>query len=118
MWWDNIRGGIACAEEYKENFRMKKENFQKLCDELRPYLERNATVMRKAVDVETQVALALYYLSDEGSVVTGSVFRVSGIFSSRTGTLLGNCTNPLHSGVQLSILLFIHAFPSSHFDSG
>ena len=65
LWWDNIRDGISCEEEYKENFRMK-ENFQKLCDELRPHLYWKNTVMQKAVDVETQIALTLYYLSDEG----------------------------------------------------
>ena len=65
LWWDNIRNGVSC-EEYKENFRMSKENFSSLCEELRPYIERKDTVMRKAIDVETQVAITLYFLSDEG----------------------------------------------------
>ena len=53
-------------EEWKENFRMCKENFMKLCDELRPHVQRLATNMRSPVEVERQVALTLYYLSDEG----------------------------------------------------
>ena len=36
-----------------------------LCDELRPFLQRADTTMRKAIDVETQVAITLYYLADE-----------------------------------------------------
>ena len=61
-----LHDGVSVSEEYKENFRMKKESFQQLCDELRPFLEKKDTIMRKAVDAETQVALTLYYLSDEG----------------------------------------------------
>ena len=51
---------------WKENFRMDKDNFYKLCGELRPFIERKVTNMRLPVSVETQVALTLYYLSDEG----------------------------------------------------
>ena len=51
------------AEEWKENFRMGKD---KLCGELRPFIERKVTNMRLPVSVETQVASTIYYLSDEG----------------------------------------------------
>lgn len=54
------------AEEWKENFRMGKDNFYKLCGELRPFIERKVTNMRLPVSVETQVASTIYYLSDEG----------------------------------------------------
>ena len=50
------------AEEWKENFRMGKDNFYKLCGELRPFIERKVMNMRLPVSVETQVALTLYYL--------------------------------------------------------
>ena len=56
------------AEEWKENFRMSKLSFYKLCDELRPYIEKQITTMRSPVSVEKQVALTLYYLSDEGQL--------------------------------------------------
>ena len=58
--------GVILVEEWKENFRMGKDNFYKLCSELRPFIERKVTNMRLPVSVETQVALTLYYLSDEG----------------------------------------------------
>ena len=32
--------GVMLAEEWKENFRMGKDNFYKLCGELRPFVER------------------------------------------------------------------------------
>ena len=45
---------------------MQCENFLKLCNELRPFIKRQTTVMLHPVEVERQVALTLYYLSDEG----------------------------------------------------
>ena len=79
-WWDNIRNGKSVCEEYKENFRMCKKNFEKLCDELRPYITLKTTNMRKPVDVETQVAVYLYYVSDEGRLrKTANAFGLSRI---------------------------------------
>ena len=56
---------VVVPEEWKENFRMHKENFLKLCAELRPFIEKQVTNMREPVEVERQVAATLYYLSDE-----------------------------------------------------
>ena len=36
-----------------------------LCDELRPFLQKQSTAMRDALSVETQMAATLYYLADE-----------------------------------------------------
>lgn len=77
-WWDNFVTGVVVDEEWKENFRMTKQSFYKLCDELRLYIERQATVMRTPVSVEKQVAITLYYLSDEGRLrKTANAFGVS-----------------------------------------
>ena len=65
-WWDNFVSDVVVAEEWKENFRMSQQNFYKLCDELRPHIQKQVTNMRSPVTVEKQVALTLYYLSDEG----------------------------------------------------
>ena len=51
---------------WRENFRMSKTTFTHLCDELRAKLTMTDTNMRKALDVEIQVAITLYYLADEG----------------------------------------------------
>ena len=63
-WWVNIQNGQAVEEEWKEHFRMTRKSFQVLCDELRPFIQRQRTNMRRPVSVETQVAATLYFLSD------------------------------------------------------
>ena len=65
-WWDNFVSDVVVEEEWRENFRMSKQNFYKLCDELRPHIQKKTTNMRSPVSVEKQVAVTLYYLSDEG----------------------------------------------------
>ena len=66
LWWDNFLNGIVLEEEWKENFRMSRVSFFNLVGLLRPYIERQVTIMHNPVSVETQVAITLYYLSDEG----------------------------------------------------
>lgn len=66
MWWNNFLSGVMLEEEWKENFRMSRVSFFNLVTLLRPYIERQVTVMRTPVTPETQVALTLYYFSDEG----------------------------------------------------
>lgn len=58
---------MVVADEWRENFRMFKENFMKLWDKVRPFLQKQSTNMRSPINVEKQVAVTLYYLSDEGS---------------------------------------------------
>ena len=78
MWWNNFVDEVVVAEEWKENFRMCKENFLKLCDELRPHIQKQTTSMRVPVVVERQVPLTLYYLSDEGRLhKTADAFGLS-----------------------------------------
>ena len=57
---------IVVADEWRENFRMSKENFMKLCDKVRPFLQKQSTNRRYPINVEKQVAVTLYCLSDEG----------------------------------------------------
>ncbi|XP_015753379.1 PREDICTED: putative nuclease HARBI1 [Acropora digitifera] len=51
---------------WKENFRMSRPTFMELCEDLRPLLKRKSTRMRRPISVETQMAVTLYYSSDEG----------------------------------------------------
>ena len=49
-WWSNLVSNVVPAEEWKENFHMSRCTlcmFQVLCDHLRPFLERQSTVMRE-----------------------------------------------------------------------
>ena len=66
LWWNNFVNNIVVTSEWRENFRMSKVNFMKLCDKVRPFLQKQSTGMRSAISVEKQVAVTLYYLSDEG----------------------------------------------------
>jgi hypothetical protein len=53
-------------EAWKENFRLSKPNFMKLCNQLRLYIEKETTRFRKPLSVAIQVAITLYYIADEG----------------------------------------------------
>ena len=65
-WWQNFQDNVVILEEWIENFRLSKETFNELCDDLRPFLTKSDTTMRKAISIETQIAITLYYLADEG----------------------------------------------------
>ena len=43
LWWDNFANGRVVQEEWIENFRMTKESFIILCQELGPYIRKRAT---------------------------------------------------------------------------
>lgn len=45
---------------------MTKISSYNLCDKLRPYIKKKRTVIRSFIDVEKQVSMTLFYLSDEG----------------------------------------------------
>ena len=64
-WWDNFVQEEVTLEEWRENFRMSRNTFLILCEELRLFIQKKPTNMRLPVDVERQVASSLYYLSDE-----------------------------------------------------
>ena len=59
-WWDNFINGTMIEEEWRENFRMSKTSLLRLAEELRPYIEREETIMRSPVDIVKQVALTLH----------------------------------------------------------
>ena len=49
----------------KQLLNVQRQFFYEFCDELQPLIARSATNMCSPVEVERQVALTLYYLSDE-----------------------------------------------------
>ena len=66
LWWEHFLNCVMLEEEWKENFRMSRVSFFNLAGLLHPYIKHKDTVVRKPVTVETQVAVTVYYLSDEG----------------------------------------------------
>ena len=70
-WWDSFLNGIMLEEKWRKNFRMSRMSLFKLCNLFRPYIECQTTHMHRKISVETQVAVNLYYLSDEGRLRKG-----------------------------------------------
>ena len=57
---------------------MSRVSMMRLAEQLRPYIEGKDTIMRTSIDVLKQVAMTLYYLSDEGRMrKTAKAFGVS-----------------------------------------
>ncbi|XP_057699859.1 putative nuclease HARBI1 [Corythoichthys intestinalis] len=63
-WWDNFISGAVEENEWKDHFRMSRASVLALSEDLRPYIERQTTVMREPVSSLKRVALTLHYLVD------------------------------------------------------
>ena len=63
QWTDN---------DWVTNLRMSQLTFEKLCEELAPFVERRDTNYRKAISVRERVAITLYRLADTASYRTVS----------------------------------------------
>lgn len=62
-WWNTIVLGTFGEREWVENFRMRKETFMYLCNQVRPFIFRMNTRLRKAVIVERRVGITLWCLA-------------------------------------------------------
>ena len=51
-WWESFLSRSVFEAEWKNNFRVTRASFYKLCGELRPIIQRQGTVMRSPVDVD------------------------------------------------------------------
>ena len=77
-WWDFIVNDTFSRDDWLENFRMSRETFVYLCDQLRPTLARSDTTFRKAISVEHRVAIAVWRLATNVEYRTiGHLFGVS-----------------------------------------
>ena len=67
------------SEEWKNNLRMSKEDFENLVELIRPHVkERSSQVRQDVINVEKRVAVTLYYLKDQGSMkMTASTFGIA-----------------------------------------
>ena len=102
LWWENFKNDVVVTEEWQENFRMSKLTFAKLCDELKPHLTKTETNMRKPLDVETQVAVTLYYLADEGRY--RKVANAFGISSSTVSCIVRCVTKTISTKLGLKYI--------------
>ena len=51
LWWLHMINGLSLAEDWKKNFRMSKDNFLKLVDELRPFISPDPNSPRPGISV-------------------------------------------------------------------
>ena len=79
--------GQKVFEEWKENFLKR---FEKLCNELRPYILKNKTRVSDPISREKQVVAKLYYLADEGRM--GNVTNFFGIWKSKVSNIIRSVT--------------------------
>ena len=63
QWWIDVEGGRYGDEWWKSNFRMNRDTFNLLCSEVRPYVERECTVLREPISVEKRVAVTIWKLA-------------------------------------------------------
>ncbi len=70
---------VSPRELWKKNFRMSKESFTELVNELRPHITPNPNFPNdRAVVPEKKEAITLYYLKDKGSIsMTTNTFGVA-----------------------------------------
>ena len=65
-WWLSFKYNQVTPKDWHEHFRMSRESFLVLCQQLEEHLIKRNTRFRKAISVQEQLALTLYYLFDEG----------------------------------------------------
>ena len=72
------------AETWKKNFRMSREEFENLTNELRPSISPDPSSPNyMALSAEKKVAITLYFLKDTGSLVmTANTFVACSCFYS------------------------------------
>ena len=56
-WWLNMINGISPEDDWKRNFRMTREKFCLLCEQLRPYLLPGKTPNYRLLSVEKKLLL-------------------------------------------------------------
>jgi hypothetical protein len=79
LWWQNIRMGISPKECWKQFFRMDRDFFYNLLNEIDAHIKPNPLSPNfRALSSETKLALTLYYLKDKGSLsMTANSFGIA-----------------------------------------
>lgn len=62
-WWRGVSTGLYGDEWWRENLRMTRPTFEIVCNELKPYIERQVTKFRHPVSVEARVAITIWRLA-------------------------------------------------------
>ena len=101
-WWEKILKEAFSTHDWSENFRMSKQTFMCICNELRGCIEKKNTAMRDSIPTEQRVAITLWYLS------TGTDFRTIGhLFGVAKSTVCIIVKDVCHAIVQLLLPKYI-----------
>ena len=77
-WWEHIVHRSFTAHDWNENFRMSHATFLYVCNQLRPFIEKSDTQMRKCIPPERRVAVTLWFLATNADYRTiCHLFRIS-----------------------------------------
>ena len=67
-WWDRFFTNEVPESEWRDNFRVSKRSFFELCDMLRLWLQRKNARLRRAIFIQAQVGVYLYWIKDQGTI--------------------------------------------------
>ncbi|CAN4115821.1 unnamed protein product [Withania somnifera] len=81
-WWDQCNSADFPEEEFKKAFRMGKDTFELICNELSSVVAKENTMLRDAVPVKQRVAVCIWRLA------TGEPLR---LVSKRFGLGISTC---------------------------
>ena len=70
-WWEDIALTFT-SEAWMQNFRMSQDTFSYVCEQLKATIQKEDTIMRKAICVKKRVAITLWFLA------TGTDYRTIG----------------------------------------
>ena len=104
-WWERIVNQCLEGRDWLENFRMFRDTFLYLCEELKPGIERQDSVLRRAIRVQQRVAIALWKLA------TNSEYRSIGPLRSVKIICLSYCLGCL-SGYRRTAVAKVHSSPN------
>ena len=62
-WWSTVVNGIWNDRDFRENFRMSKDTYHFLCQELDIHIRKRNTNFRQCIKVEKRVAITLWRLA-------------------------------------------------------
>ena len=101
-WWEDVVNATFTSDDWLKNFRMSKATFFCVCNELWSSVEKNDTMMRKAIPVEQRVALTLWFLSS-------GAYNRSSLWCIKVYCMCGNKGNLQYFGCNIAAK--VHSIP-------
>ena len=107
-WWEDVVLQSFEEHDWLENFRVSRGTFQYLCQQLRPALEKQNTVMRKSISVDHRVAIKLWVLATTAEF--RSVGHLFGVARNTVGVIVHETCVAI---IEILLPLYIQ-FPSGN----